>query len=220
MCLARVVQALSELDPRSTILSVDGVGAFDNVSRAAIFQGVADMPHGEKLIPFIGLFCSTPSRYLWENEVGENVDIFRGEGGEEGDPIMPMLFQFGATSGPCGCQCCFAGGRTAHGILGRRPRFFPTGRVPRMQRWGSIYTRLACLHHGKTKIWNAHDEKPERIDVLEMEARRVQPRPWCGEMIQSCSSPSRGRGSWGSPWATPVTSCLSWSGRQMSMRRF
>ena len=78
----------SELDPRSTILSVDEVGAFDNISRAAIFQGVADMPHGEKLIPFI-------SRYLWENEVGENVDIFQGEGGEQGDPLMPMLFSLG-----------------------------------------------------------------------------------------------------------------------------
>ena len=46
--MAHVVQALPELDPRSTILSVDGVGAFDNISRAANFQGVADMPHGEK----------------------------------------------------------------------------------------------------------------------------------------------------------------------------
>ena len=63
-CVAHVVQALSELDSRSTILSVDGVGAFDNISWAAIFQGVADMLHGEKLIPFIRLFYSTPSRYL------------------------------------------------------------------------------------------------------------------------------------------------------------
>ena len=94
MC-AHVVQALSELDPRSTILSVDGVGAFDNISRAAIFRGVADMSHGDKLIPFIRQFYSTPSRYLWENEVGENVDIFQGEGGEQGDPLMPMLFSLG-----------------------------------------------------------------------------------------------------------------------------
>ena len=52
-CVAHVVQALTELDPRTTILSIDGVGAFDNISRAAIFRGVADMPDGDKLIPFI-----------------------------------------------------------------------------------------------------------------------------------------------------------------------
>ena len=45
-------------------------------------------------------------------------------------------------------------------------------------------------------------------------------KPWCGKVIQICSSPSRGSGSWRSPWATPVTSCLSWSRRQTSMRSF
>ena len=49
-----------------------------------------------KLIPFIRLFHSTP-RYLWENEVGENVDMFQGEGGEKGGPPYAHAFQFGAT---------------------------------------------------------------------------------------------------------------------------
>ena len=43
-CVAHIVQSLSELDPRSTILSIDGVGAFDNISWATNFRGVADMP--------------------------------------------------------------------------------------------------------------------------------------------------------------------------------
>ena len=40
-----------------------------------------------------------------------------------------------------------------------------------------------CLHHGKTKIWNAQGEKPKRIDVLELEARRAQPEAvvWRGD---------------------------------------
>ena len=32
-----------------------------------------------------------------------------------------------------------------------------------------------CLHHGKTKIWNSQGEKPECVDVLEREARQLQP---------------------------------------------
>ena len=37
--------------------------------------------------------------------------------------------------------------------------------------------------HGKTKIWNAQGEKPKRIDVLELEARRAQPEAvvWRGD---------------------------------------
>ena len=40
-----------------------------------------------------------------------------------------------------------------------------------------------CLHHGKTKIWNAQGEKPKRIDALEMEARLAQPEAvvWRGD---------------------------------------
>ena len=71
-CVAHIVQTLSELDHQSTILSNRRSGRIcDNISRAAIFRGVVDMPHGDKLIPFIRQFHSSPSRYLWENEVGE-----------------------------------------------------------------------------------------------------------------------------------------------------
>ena len=52
-------------------LSVDGVGAYDTVSRNAMFQGLADMVDGDKLIPFIRQFYDSPSTFLWEDELGE-----------------------------------------------------------------------------------------------------------------------------------------------------
>ena len=56
---------------------------------------MADMPHRDKLIAFVRQFYSSPSRCLWENEVGENVDTLQGDGGEQGDPLMPLLFSLG-----------------------------------------------------------------------------------------------------------------------------
>ena len=195
-CVAHVVQALSELDPRSTILSVDGVGAFDNISRAAIFQGVADMPHGEKLIPFIRLFYSTPSRYLWENEVGENVDIFQGEGGEQGDPLMPMLFSLGQHRALVAANAELREGERLMAFLDDvYVSTLPDRTSDAHAALGEhLHTKAGiCLHHGKTKIWNAQGEKPKRIDALEKWKRVVRNRkPWCGEVIQICPSPSRG----------------------------
>ena len=65
-CVAHVVQALTSLDPSATILSIDGVGAYDSISRRAMFRGLMDMVDGEKLVPFVRLFYDSPSMYIWE----------------------------------------------------------------------------------------------------------------------------------------------------------
>ena len=75
------------MDERATIVSVDGLGAFDLVSRKAMLQG-------PKLFPFVRTFYGQPSVFLWEDEVGDVHQIHQGEGGEQGDPLMPLLFSF------------------------------------------------------------------------------------------------------------------------------
>ena len=40
-CLARLLRAATEADNEATVLSVDGVGAFDHVSRASVFSQLA-----------------------------------------------------------------------------------------------------------------------------------------------------------------------------------
>ena len=39
-CVAHVIQTLTDLDHQSTVMSVDGVGAFDLISRAAMLEGL------------------------------------------------------------------------------------------------------------------------------------------------------------------------------------
>ena len=64
-------------DPRATVLSVDGISAYHTISRV------------------VSQFYGSPSTYLRENEEGGVHEIWQGEGGEQGDALMPALFSLG-----------------------------------------------------------------------------------------------------------------------------
>ena len=70
-CVTHIVQALISENPETTILSVDGIGAYDLISRNAMFQGLRDMVDGDKMIPFIRQFYGSPSTFLWDDDFGE-----------------------------------------------------------------------------------------------------------------------------------------------------
>ena len=53
------------------------------------------MVDGEKILPFVRAFYGKPSSYWWEDDVGDVHAIQQGEGGEQGDPLMPILFCLG-----------------------------------------------------------------------------------------------------------------------------
>ena len=44
------------------------------------------------MLPFALLFHAEPSACLWEDDAGTVHTIHQGEGGEQGDPLMPLLF--------------------------------------------------------------------------------------------------------------------------------
>ena len=94
-CVTHIVQAMTSEDREATILSIDGIGACDLVSRNAMFRGVADMVDGDKLVPFMRLFHGSPSTFLWEDDEGTVHHVRQGEGGEQGDPLMHLLFSLG-----------------------------------------------------------------------------------------------------------------------------
>ena len=97
-CVAHVLQVLTEMDPQTTIVSIDGVGAYDSISRKAMLEALMEMPGGSQALPRVRLFYGQPSRYLWEDESGNVHRIHQGEGGEQGDALMPLLFSLGQHS--------------------------------------------------------------------------------------------------------------------------
>ena len=52
-CIAHALQALTDLDPRTTVLSVDGVGAFDLISRGSMLEGLRSISGGDSVLPFV-----------------------------------------------------------------------------------------------------------------------------------------------------------------------
>ena len=80
------------------MMSVDGVGAFDLISRSAMLTGLRDAPGCDSALPFVLQFYGRPSKHIWEDEQGEVHEVFQGEGGEQGDPLMPALFALGQHS--------------------------------------------------------------------------------------------------------------------------
>ena len=93
-CVSHVVQAMCEANPLTTIVSVDSVSAYDTISREAMMHGLS-MEGGECLLPFVRQFYGGVSQYLWEDAEGVTHTISQGEGGEQGDPLMPMHCSLG-----------------------------------------------------------------------------------------------------------------------------
>ena len=93
--IAHALQGLTDLDPEATVMSVDRVGAFDLISRASMMSALRNAPGCDDALPFVLQFYGQPSSYIWEDEMGEVHDIVQGEGGEQGDPLMPALFALG-----------------------------------------------------------------------------------------------------------------------------
>ena len=46
-----VIQTLTDVDPEATVLSVNGVGAFDLISRASMLEGLQGIEGGDSVLP-------------------------------------------------------------------------------------------------------------------------------------------------------------------------
>ena len=83
---------LTELDPDTTVASLDGIGAFDHVQRAAFMERLLKEDSLHEIIPLVVALYGSDSRFLWRDAEGQEHTIVQGEGGEQGDPLMPALF--------------------------------------------------------------------------------------------------------------------------------
>ena len=93
-CVGHVVRAATDADHGLTILSVDGIGAYDHL-RAAMLTRFSKMPEARKLLPFVRLSYAGLSSYTWFDEKVERHVVNQAEGGEQGDSLMPLLFAIG-----------------------------------------------------------------------------------------------------------------------------
>ena len=67
-----------------------------------MLDGLHQISKGDTALPCVLQFCSEPSKYFLTDDSGHTHVIHLGEGGEQGDALMPML----RVLGPHGALLC------------------------------------------------------------------------------------------------------------------
>ena len=102
-------------------------------------------------------FYGDPSTFLWEDDLGGVHHIRQGEGGEQGDPLMPMLFSLGQHAALTAIAERLEDGERLLAFLDdlyvvTTPlRSVAVHEVLREELWR--HAKIS-VHHGKTCIWN------------------------------------------------------------------
>ena len=153
------------------MISVDGVGAFDSVSRAML-SGLLDMEEGKQLLPFVLMFYSQPSSYLFDDEAGETHTVQQGGRGARWRTDA-LVVRFGATAGTQSDRRRVACRRTFVRVLGRFVRLARVAAIHRLMRVELWRHSKISVHHGKTKLWNKAGVLPSGVEELQQLASSV-----------------------------------------------
>ena len=174
-CVCHVRQALTDNDERATILSVDGIGAFDLIFRESMMRGLLEVEGGGKVLPFVRQFYGSPSTHLWEDEEGAVHFIPQGEG-EQGDPLILALFSLGqhraleavqSHLGPT--ERLFAFLDHIH-VVCSPDRVWQFHEDLRTQLWTHAKIQM---HKGKTQVWNQKKKRHHGQKVRSPSAKEV-----------------------------------------------
>ena len=195
-CVTHLIRGATDVNDRTTIVSVDGIGAFDSISRNSMFSGLQRMVGGDQMIPFVGLCYGSPSVYLWEDDMGETHEIFQGEGGEQGDPLMPLLFSLEQHRALLAVNARLVEGESVFAflddlyVLCSPERVGEVHKVIQQELWSRANIRV---HHGKTKVWNRAGAEPRGCAELTAAARMVKENAtvWVGD--RSLPSAAQGK---------------------------
>ena len=178
-CVAHALQSLTEENPTTTVMSIDGIGAFDLVSRKAMLQALMSIESGSAAIPFARMFYGQASTYLWEDNEGHVHRIEQGEGGEQGDPMMPLLFALGqhtalsAIQGSLDDEVRLLAFHDDLYVLTQTLIDCRSCMGPCNANCG-VRSRIR-MNEGKTQVWNSGGVRPGFCDTLERIARVTDP---------------------------------------------
>ena len=163
-CIAHALQFLTQRDPSAAITSIDGISAYDTISRTAMLSGLAKVDPA--VLPFVRLFYGSRSRYWWEDNEGNGHTITQAEG-EQGDPLMPLLFALGRQRALVPVHSRLLPGESLMAHLDDNHVVSGPDMVP------NVRTALEEeLRAGKTRVWNAAEIRLDACDVLERLAAR------------------------------------------------
>ena len=159
---------------------MDGIGAYDFISRWAMLLGLESVEGGSAVFPFVHLFYSTPSAYLWEDDERPHC-LAQRESGEQGDALMPLLFCVGQHSALQPVQHSLRPNERLLAFLddlyvvSKPDRVGAIYRIVQESLWAHAGIRV---HGGKTHVWNSACVKPDVCDALQRIAQASDPCAW------------------------------------------
>ena len=128
---------------------------------------------GSSALPFVLMFYGTLSSYLWEDSTGRVHTILQGEGGEQGDALMLLLFSLGQHSALARVQSQLEEGEVLMAFLDDMYTVSMPEPVLEVHTFlaETLWTEAGIrVHQGKTQVWNLAGEKPLGCDDLERAA--------------------------------------------------
>ena len=155
-----------------------------------MLEGLRQLPVGNTVLPFVRLFYGCQSRYLWECVGGEIHHIPKGEGEEQGDAMMPLLYSLGQHRALQAVGERVQEGEHLFAYLDDTSFVSSPLRVRPLY---AVLQEALNAHAGiqisaeKTQIWNRSGARPEVCNVLERAARASNPRAivWRGSQLHS-----------------------------------
>ena len=162
-----------------TIISTDGTGAFDLVSRGAMLQGLLDMSLASSAVRASTLWNKHLQSICGGDAEGLVHDIDQGERGEQGDPMMPLLFSLGQHRALCAVQRRLRRDELMFAFLD--DIYVKTSPERVSQVYGILQQVLwrharVRVHDGKTRVWNSSGTRPDGCATLDRAARAMDPQ--------------------------------------------
>ena len=155
------IRVMTDLDARATVLSV--VGVWVGLTQFDAGQVVGSASGLRPLIPFVRSTYAQSTSYEWEDQHGTRNHVWQHEGGEQGDPLMSLLFCLAVHNAPAEIQEQL---RPREHVFAFLDDIFV---VSLPERTRTIFNLAAEklgagagieLHAGKTRVWNRAGECP------------------------------------------------------------
>ena len=140
-------------------------------------EGLLQMEQGHRILPFVRCFYGSPSMCLWKDETGNVQDIPQGEGGEQGDSLMPLLFALGLHGPLSAVRVRLRDGEKVFAfrdvyVICAPERVLDVYKILEEDIFAHTHIRI---HRGKTQMWNRGSVTPPGIETVTRVAQLTRP---------------------------------------------
>ena len=198
VCVANAIQALTDLNPDSTVWSVDGIGKFDLVSREAMLSGLRTTEGGDTLLPFVSQFYGRPSQYLWEDDEGVCHHSSRGRERTRRLSLMSALYALGQHSAVVAVQESMQPTERLMAFLDDIYLVSQPERtaVARRELGGTTIVDTVRDPAGRTQIWNKSGDAHQVVKSSSRQQESQTPKQRCGKVTRVYRRTGKESSSW------------------------